>query len=935
MKRATKISAFLLALIMMLGIIPVSALAADANEKTSVTDSTGWTKISTAAEFLAMSATGKYYLANDIDFGGRSFNNYLVADFSGTLDGRGYALFNYTVSGVGAGDTAELSVGTFGTLNKTTGTTIIQDLSIGKANAPVVMSASGSCGTLLMGGLAAQGTSGVDNQLILTNVDVYITATTSVTNSTSTAYAMKVGGMIGSGYNNVFTDCTANGTVTDTYNKGRFYKYFGGFIGIPDGGQDSRGDIVYTGCVNNIDLTVGRSDISGGSVGGFFGRSNQPMIVSECTNAGDLTSTNTQCIAGFVGHPSDNVGTRVIFSSCASNGTYTDVDDTNVNYDAYVGDFMASDSWNFWNIDTGFASDRYYYLTNCTVKGEKYATSSNANIISITSKEDLLALSDTSDTTVWTAEKLTEASEAIYRLENDIDMDGATITGHVIDLYFRGIFDGNGYSVTNFSFVGAKADQAGFFKSIGLVTASPADTSTANSKKGYVFNLTLGSADAPIVMTDSIKTNEAGANFGTLAAQAGRYWDAQNAGKAWAYVCGVDVYSDINVNGSGAIHNSRFGGVVGDTGRVIYADTDSYGDLEVKRSKVSGNAWLVVGGFNGANQNGMSIYVRSNNFADVTNAVLGGTEARAAGFIGGTNQNARFISCANYGDITNLSTAATTQNQAGGFVGHDYGTNPWGFYNCTNFGDIQVTLSTAQKGSFLAFKTSANTQAITLIGCANFDKSTKALANASTLVRENCVNSALITTVDKAAVRLVGDQAGLRFRAQVSDLAMQKLEQADIDVVYGMLIGPKSMVGSSAYSREVGEDKFTDVSATAGEWFKGEKGNIAASAIGIPEAGYATDMTAVAYIDIKVQGTTVATLYSEDVCVRSMKTVATAALEDVIYNKSGEQWTDSIGGPILNQGDYTYATGVENKYGTQYSCYSPTERALLNKYAGN
>ena len=98
MKKA--LPALLLTLLLFISLVPLGVSAADAQP------------ISTAAEFEAMDPNGSYYLANDIDFGGKTYEAFIVENFSGQLDGRGHTLFNYTIQN----NNGSTQAGTFKTI---------------------------------------------------------------------------------------------------------------------------------------------------------------------------------------------------------------------------------------------------------------------------------------------------------------------------------------------------------------------------------------------------------------------------------------------------------------------------------------------------------------------------------------------------------------------------------------------------------------------------------------------------------------------------------------------------------------------------------------------------------------------------------------------------------------------------------------------------
>ena len=91
--------------------------------------------IASAADFEAMSDTGVYYLANDIDFSGKTYaRNAYTRSFRGVLDGNGHALLNITVSSTNS------DAGIFG--NNFAGT--LKNIVIGSPETPAVVRSTGS-----------------------------------------------------------------------------------------------------------------------------------------------------------------------------------------------------------------------------------------------------------------------------------------------------------------------------------------------------------------------------------------------------------------------------------------------------------------------------------------------------------------------------------------------------------------------------------------------------------------------------------------------------------------------------------------------------------------------------------------------------------------------------------------------------------------------
>lgn len=161
------------------------------------------TPISTVAEFEAMDPQGNYYLTGDIDFGGKIYDKgHILSDFSGTLDGKGFCVFNFELKGVA-------NAGMFQTLAAYKDTTI-KNLQIGKPDQPTKSFATVPEGSALpyVGMLAARQ---YDSQSLLTidNVDVYAEVTTE-----KAVANLNVGGIVGVVANCKITNCRMYGKVT-------------------------------------------------------------------------------------------------------------------------------------------------------------------------------------------------------------------------------------------------------------------------------------------------------------------------------------------------------------------------------------------------------------------------------------------------------------------------------------------------------------------------------------------------------------------------------------------------------------------------------------------------------------------------------------------------------------------------------------------------
>lgn len=142
-----------------------------------------------------------------------------------------------------------------------------------------------------------------------------------------------VGGMVGTGNNVNFTNCTMKGSVTVTGKKGvSALPVAGGFIGVNQGIGTAKS------CVNYASVTVkavGTNSIAGGFIGTTKGSvstgnsSDNSYLIDSCVNYGTISvqkdGTNTaatnQRIGGFIGSAGrDGANGPIVLSNCANFG---------------------------------------------------------------------------------------------------------------------------------------------------------------------------------------------------------------------------------------------------------------------------------------------------------------------------------------------------------------------------------------------------------------------------------------------------------------------------------------------------------------------------------------------------------------------------------------------------------------------------------------
>lgn len=246
--------------------------------------------IKSESDFLAMTASGAYYLENDITISS-SYQN----DFSGTLDGNGKKI---KIS-------ENANVSPFSSIKGAS----LKNLTVeGVINVKSRIS---------YGGIASLGYG--DFEKVTSKVGI-----SAMTENTFTAVSISQGGFIGKISGNcTFTDCTNEGSVTiittghitDADTAG-----IGGFAGAI---STNNSTVTFNNCINNASMVSHEPDLN---VGGFVGTSrNTTVNMTNCANNGfiiGISSTNHRGFGGFFGtvSNSDQPTAKIALTSCTNKG---------------------------------------------------------------------------------------------------------------------------------------------------------------------------------------------------------------------------------------------------------------------------------------------------------------------------------------------------------------------------------------------------------------------------------------------------------------------------------------------------------------------------------------------------------------------------------------------------------------------------------------
>ena len=301
------------------------------------------TAITNAEEFAAMTAGGKYYLANDITITAtwnagaeRPALAENATAFAGTLDGNGktittsVALFaniagstvkNLTV----AGDVAAIDTDHNSAIGCWTNGEVNFENVCNKAN--------------VLGGKSAGAFIGYGKTGTILNIKNCV-------NNGNITGSSQVGGLAGYIQDDVVVieNCENNGVVTSTAS------YGAGIIGrFGRDAADADSKITITNCVNN-----GAVNTNGAQAGGMLGYALGRVVIENCENNGAIT--NKDAAAGIFGILGDKVASTysLLIKNCVNNGVITG--------NVAVGGIVARHGRNA-SIDT-------YRVENCVNNGD-------------------------------------------------------------------------------------------------------------------------------------------------------------------------------------------------------------------------------------------------------------------------------------------------------------------------------------------------------------------------------------------------------------------------------------------------------------------------------------------------------------------------------------------------------------------------------------
>ncbi len=250
------------------------------------------TPIDSVADFENMS-NGKYYLADNIDFSGKNYTNWVVENFSGTLDGNGYALSNINIT---TGDEIDDFGGVFGHLAHS-GDTTVRNIKI--ENLKLTLQPNNDYGQNTAGFLAGNQAS-ASYKLVLEKVSV---------SGEASGKVRALGGLLGTARNLEARECSTYGSVyiEDSVN-GKNPRHIGGLFG-----ETQDGAVKIYDSANHIDITIPTSGgqdkylATAGMIGvsGNAGAASETVEIYNSVNFGRIHNGNI----GYTEY-SNNIGSK-------------------------------------------------------------------------------------------------------------------------------------------------------------------------------------------------------------------------------------------------------------------------------------------------------------------------------------------------------------------------------------------------------------------------------------------------------------------------------------------------------------------------------------------------------------------------------------------------------------------------------------------------
>lgn len=462
--------------------IPVDApnLEKDSNENYIITS------IKDIGE-LSKYPAESYILSADLDYAGIT-DATPIATFSGVLDGNGKVIKNYTSTAGGFINTNEGTIKNLAIVDAeiTTGNSKVGIMvDVNKGTIENSYSTGKIIGNSTVGGLVGESVGTVKNAYSLANVKAKVS---------------QAGGLIG---------ITNVGSTTEN-------SYATGMVSAASSNAGGLSGYAYTGTTiqNSVSLNmlVNTASVANRVVGRI---KDTPTLVNNSANTDMLISTEGQTVAS-----ADNEkGMDKSQAELKSKETFESI------------------GWDFENV---WMWDTNVERPVLKVAKEQTQPIDSESIPSLPQDENGFYMIETAEG----LQVINSFPNANYILQNDLDLNGTTISSSAIDAFFTGTFDGNGKKLKNFtSTTGALFNlNAGTIKNIGIENAAVTGANAA-AQTGILVNLNFGTVE------NSYSTGEVTGNIAV--------------GGLVGYSNGIilNSYSNANVTATG----NQAGGLVGMT----------------------------------------------------------------------------------------------------------------------------------------------------------------------------------------------------------------------------------------------------------------------------------------------------------------------------------------------------------------------------------
>ena len=319
---------FVLVVIMIIGIVPLSAINITADD--SIPNNAIHIKTAEQLASIGENSSGKYYvLDNDINL----VDEWIPIDgFSGTFDGQGYSINNLYV----LESSNRQYAGLFGRINTSEEVNI---KNVGVNIGAKGISAFSSSFDISAGGLIAS----CSNNIIIENC--YVTGNI----SSSIRYFPHIGGLIGSYFDGKLTIKGSYSAINISAisDIGTGTTFVGGLIGHCSNSYYSDETIVIENCYATGDISA--QSLHYNHVGGLIGYFSVKMAMKNCYFTGNIsssvTSSNGSCsiAGGLIGEINNNMKTTLI-ENCYTSGNISAFSNSNAYAGGMIGRFYTNGS---------------------------------------------------------------------------------------------------------------------------------------------------------------------------------------------------------------------------------------------------------------------------------------------------------------------------------------------------------------------------------------------------------------------------------------------------------------------------------------------------------------------------------------------------------------------------------------------------------------